>query len=81
MIDQGAIFNHTMSGQTRCFALNNASRRGHIDVVKLLVERGANLKANWAGMTALDHAIAYDKVGVANYLRSVGAKTAQELQG
>jgi hypothetical protein len=50
-----------------------------LEVVKLLVERGAAVNACWANMTALDHALAYGKNDVADYLRSVGGERAAEL--
>ncbi len=81
LLDNGATVNHVVNGQTRCFALTGAAFRGRLDVVKLLVERGAMLNAVWAGMTPLDHALAYDKKEVGSYLRSVGGKTAKELEG
>ena len=55
--------------------------QGYFDIVKLLVERGAAVNACWALHTPLDFAIGYNKNNVADYLRSVGAKTAMELQG
>ena len=48
-------------------------------MVKLLVERGAEINAAWTPWTALDYAINYGKTEVADYLRSVGGKTGDEL--
>lgn len=79
LLDRGAKVNHVVRGQTRCFALSGAAGGGHLEVVKLLVERGAAVNAAWAGMTALDHALTYGEEEVANYLRSVGGRTAEEL--
>src|SRR4051812_17396215 len=56
-----------------------AAENGHLEVVKLLVERGAAVNASWAGMTPLDHALAYNRAEVAAYLRSAGGKEAREL--
>jgi hypothetical protein len=81
LLDRGARVNHEVLGQTRCFALVNAVRSRHLDVVKLLVERGAAVNACWAGLTPLDHAMMYGRADAAEYLRSVGGKTAGGLAG
>jgi ankyrin repeat protein len=70
-----------VNGQTRCYALAEAALEGHPEVAKLLVERGAEVNAVWARKTALDHALDEDQEEVADYLRSVGGKTAEELGG
>src|SRR3954452_24626018 len=49
-----------------------AARNGHLEVIKLLVERGADVNACRAGMTPLSHALASGQEEVAAYLRSVG---------
>jgi ankyrin repeat protein len=79
MLDHGAKLNFEVRGQTRCCALLQAARDGHLDVVKLLVERGAAVNSCWAEMTPLDHAHDSGQEEVAQYLKSVGAKTAGEL--
>ncbi len=79
LLDHGAAINHTVGGRVRCFAMGSAVGSGHLEVVKLLVERGAAVNACWAGMTPLNHALLYGQAEVADYLRSVGAKTADEL--
>jgi ankyrin repeat protein len=79
LLDQGATVNHVVDGKPRCFALTGAAFSGHLEVVRLLVERGAWINCNWANMTPLDHAIMYGQQEVADYLRSVGGKTAKEL--
>ena len=81
LMDHGAAVNHEVNGQTRCFALTGAAGSGHVEVVKLLIERGADINASWAGMTAIDHALTYGQREVADYLRSVGGKSAAELKG
>ena len=80
MLDLGAKINHTVDGRVRCFALTGAARSGHLEVVKLLVERGAEINAAWTPWTPLDYAINYGQATVADYLRSVGGKTGDELQ-
>ena len=79
LLNHGAVLNHTVSGQVRCFALSGAASHGRVDIVRLLVEHGAAINAAWAGMTALDHADTYGHREVHDYLRSAGAKTAAEL--
>jgi uncharacterized protein len=74
MLDLGAQINHTVAGRTRCFALTSAARGGHLEVVKLLVESGAEINAAWTPWTALDYAMNYGQATVADYLRSVGGK-------
>jgi hypothetical protein len=44
-----------------------------------IVERGAAVNACWAGLTPLDHALAYNREEIAAYLRSAGGKRAGEL--
>ena len=79
MLDLGAPVNHDVRGQTRCFAMTSAAGRGYLEVVKLLVDRGAALNCAWANKTPLDHALECGRGEVAAYLRSVGGKTAAEL--
>ena len=45
---------------------------GHLDVVKLLVERGADLSESSGGLNAYMQAQIYGKADVAAYLESVG---------
>ncbi len=71
--------NFDVDGQTRCYALTGAARNGHLDVVRLLIERGAAVNACWAEMTPLDYALMYGRNDMADYLRSVGGKRAAEL--
>lgn len=78
-LDRGAVVNHLVDGQTRCFALTGAARRGHLNVVKLLIEREAAVNAVWAGKTALDHAVEWGQDEAADYLRSVGGRSAADL--
>jgi hypothetical protein len=46
---------------------------GHLDVVKMLVERGAEFQGTWNGENALTDAITYDQKEIEEYLRSKGA--------
>ena len=55
-------------------ALHEAARAGHLAVVKLLVEKGANLHApDFSGLTPLKLAQGRRKTEVADYLRQQGA--------
>ena len=48
-----------------------AAKRGHLQVVKLLVESGASTRAtDSSGMTALDYAKRYSRTDVVEYLAS-----------
>ena len=79
MLDQGALLNHIVSGKTRCFALTGAVVGGYINVVKLLVERGADVNATGGRTTPLGYAVGFNQPEIADYLRSVGAKLPDEL--
>lgn len=49
-----------------------AAKRGHLQMVKLLVDRGADLRAtDNDGMTALDYAKRFSRVEVIQYLESL----------
>ena len=66
--------------------LHTAAKSGDTDLVKLLVQRGADVNARLPnmkmmtsdaepeGITPLGLAIKYGRTGTADYLRSVGAK-------
>ena len=45
LLEHGAKPNHERNGETRCMALACAGRNGHLEVVKLLVEHGADINA------------------------------------
>lgn len=80
MLDQGVPINYTIDGRTRCHAITSAATRGHLEIVKLLVERGADFNAVSGPWTALDYAISYGHSAVADYLRPIGGKTGDELK-
>lgn len=44
MVENGAIINHSKSGVLECLALNYAAMEGNFDMVKLLVELGAQIQ-------------------------------------
>ena len=81
LLDHGAKLNHEVDGVTRCFAIGGAARNGHLELVKLLVERGADVNAMWADQNSLSFAIVYGQREVEAYLRSQGAVEPWKLLG
>lgn len=82
MLAHGAKLNHEVDGEWRCFALTSAVRTGNLEMVKLLVEHGADYNAVWRRDTnALWFAIVYGQTEIERYLRSVGAREPHELPG
>src|SRR5262245_22528439 len=76
LLDRGIDLNEDYGAPRGWSPLMEAAYHGHLGVVKLLVERGANLDAvevdGW--WTALDLAEYAGRDEVATYLRSVGVK-------
>ena len=54
-------------------ALRFASMKGHLEVVKFLVEDGADL-SDWAGTEALENSLRNGHINVSKYLMSQGVK-------
>ena len=79
LLDHGAKINHQVGGMARCFALSSAAIGGHLEIVKLLVERGADINAVWAGDNALSFALWYGHDEVAAYLRAHGGLEPDQL--
>jgi hypothetical protein len=74
LLAQGAKVNFHVGNQVRCFPLTAAVIDGHLDVVKLLVERGgADINAVWIDQNALSTAMMLGREEIAAYLRSKGA--------
>ena len=75
-LDRGADLNEDYGGPRGWSPLMVAAYHGHLDVVKLLVGRGANLEAvevdGW--WTALDFTEDAGRAEVATHLQSVGVK-------
>lgn len=78
LLEKGAKINHMFRGRPYCPALIGAVIEGHSEIVKLLVEHGAELNGITRDATALD--FADGRAEMATYLRSKGAKHANELQ-
>ena len=51
-----------------------AARHGHIEIVKLLIEAGADLETNDDGYTPLDFALMYEHTETVEILKQHGAK-------
>ena len=84
LLDRGAKMNfeyEEFPGESRCTPLTSAIHSGHFEVVKLLVERGANINALWGPTTPLAYAIMYGKKEIEAYLRSKGALEPWQLKG
>ncbi len=82
LLKRGAKINFEVNGETRVSALAGASYQGYLDMVKLLIEHGADINAVWGDppMNSLAFAVMYGKKEVEEYLRLQGAKLPEELQ-
>ena len=78
LLEHGAKINHEIDGQLFCHTLALAISKGNLEMVKLLVDYGAAINGIDMGMAPLDRAIIADCPEIADYLRSIGAKTAAE---
>jgi ankyrin repeat protein len=81
LIDHGATVNHkaTFGGLTHgqgVTALHMASQNGHLSMVKLLIERGADpsIKDDLHGGDAAGHANFFGQASVRDYLNSLGGR-------
>jgi ankyrin repeat protein len=63
-----------VNGKRRCLPLQFAATNGHLDVVKALVENGADWESSWNGHTAILQAEAYGHLAVRDYLQSLKPK-------
>lgn len=79
LLELGAKINHEVDGEIRCQTLDLAISKGNMEMVQLLIQYGAAYNAISLGMTALDHALSREQKEIADYLRSIGGKTAIEL--
>lgn len=79
LLDHGADMSLGLPGQVACFPLFSAARHDFVDIVKLLVERGANTNFVWNGQNALMEADCYGAKRVVQYLRSIGVRDLREI--
>lgn len=74
LLDQGASANVVMPDKNRRSALILATAAGHIDIVKTLINKGANIEyQDSAGLTALSWSVMRKKNKLTEYLLSVNA--------
>lgn len=78
MLDHGARINYVVNGKSRCIPLISAARKGHLDIVKLLVQQGADIYGNINGLTAINEAEDFGQYDVRDYLHSLGARTLRD---
>jgi len=65
---------HTVDPQNGNRLLHIASQNGHVDLVKLIVQNGADLNSpNLKGQTALHMSVAYDLYSITKFLLENGA--------
>lgn len=81
LLEQGAISECLVPGEDepRNFALSTAVSDGRLDIVQLLVEYGANVNVYYGNRTPVSESLAYGHKDIADYLRSKGGKTPEEL--
>lgn len=81
LLEQGATSEWLVPGETapRNFALSTAISDGRFDIVQLLVEYGANVNVYYGNRTPVSKALACGHKDIADYLRSKGGKTPEEL--
>jgi hypothetical protein len=78
-VDHGALVNIDWQGHQTCFALFRAARQGHVDIVKLLIERGANTDFVWNGHNVVMEASTYGAGDVVDYLNSIGIADLRDI--
>lgn len=80
LLDHGVKIEFNVGGEVRCRPLSDAAMGGHLDVIKVLVEKGnAPINAVWKGKTALTFAAMYGHQAVIDYLRPKGALFPEEM--
>lgn len=79
LLEHGAKINFDTPDGIRCRTLIFAIAKGSLEMVKLLVQYGAAFNSPERGLTALDHAVSRGQNEIADYLRSIGGKTAEEM--
>lgn len=78
LLELGAELNFEAEDGLRCRTLDFAISKGDLEMVELLIEYGAAFNNIYRGMTALDHARSRRQGAIADYLVSIGGKTAEE---
>lgn len=83
LIEHGSDINYGWGGELPfCHPLPTAIRNQNFQIVKLLVEAGADLLTkDRHHLTPLDWAVGQQDITIADYLRSKGAKLSRELPG
>lgn len=79
LLELGAKINFDTPNGVRCRTLIFAISKGSLEMVKLLIQYGAAFNSPERGLTALDHATTRGQSEIAEYLRSIGGKTAKEM--
>lgn len=81
LLDAGATLNREYDGETYCDALESAAGEGRLEMVRLLVQRGADLRSiNEYGRNAMMSAESCGHDEVAAYLRSLGMIDIEEIR-
>jgi len=84
LLERGAIVNTITDGMPECYPLVTAIISGNLELVRLLVEHGANINAYWGcpddgPRTPLTWAMMYHRLEIVDYLRSKGGLEAWQL--
>ena len=82
LLEHGAKLEFEINGEKHVACLAAAAHQGYLEMVKLLVEHGADINAVWGDppMNSLAFAVMYGKKDVEKFLRSKGAKLPDELK-
>jgi ankyrin repeat protein len=81
LLANGSIVNQEGECGEVCYALQVAAREGPLELVKMLVEAGANINGVSGDNTPLSFALMYNQPEIAEYLRSLGAREPHEVPG
>lgn len=74
LLDNGATLNFLVSGEMRCLPLIAAAAAGNLEIVKLLVHRGALLDTKYQGADAIAIADENGNLEIRDYLLSLRNK-------
>lgn len=81
LLANGSIVNQQGECGEVCYALQVAAREGPLELVKMLVEAGANINGVSGDNTPLSFALMYNQPEIAEYLRSLGAREPHQIPG